>query len=122
MIHIRISPEEYPPKQGESWWVVHPNSEAEFRVPMGAVTCCTSEQSFLGFEYGTVYPIVGCDNHNGWITLRRGEDLVDMPQYLYSRHFDAEAFVVGHISPAELERAKPFDYKPTLPKNFKDSE
>lgn len=114
MQHHRINPEEYPPKNGESWWVVHPNRNGcEFRVPMGAVSPCCS--SIGPFEIQKAYSVISCDNHNGWVTLRCGDDLYDMPQYLFARHFDAEAFVVGTASPEELEKAKPFDYKPTVP-------
>jgi hypothetical protein len=41
--------------------------------------------------------------------------MVKMPYYIFARYFDAEAFVRGIADPVELENAKPFDYKPTLP-------
>ena len=120
MEHRKISPEQYPPKNGESWWIVHPNKKGvEFRVPIGAVTVCTLD--IEGFFTNMAYAVVGVDNHNGWVTLRNGDNLYDMPQYLFARHFDAEVFVVGTYDPAELEGAKPFNYKPTLPKSFKDN-
>lgn len=106
MRHIRINPEEYPPKNGESWWVVHPNlANCEFRVPIGAVSPCLD--SLGPFEKGKAYSVLGCDNHNGWVTLRCKDDLYDMPQYLFARHFDAEVFVVGHATPEEIENARP---------------
>ena len=111
----RIDPMEYPIKKGESWWVVHPNIRtAEFRIPSGAITCCIED--FLSiFEKGCVYSIVSTDSHNGWVTVAGGKELYDMPQYIFARYFDAEAFVVGMMTVEEQAEAKPFDYKPTLP-------
>lgn len=115
----RIDPMTYPLKKGESWWIVHPNiATAEFRVPMGAITICT--QNFVPFEQNMVYSILGVDNHSGWITLCCGDVVYDMPQYVFARYFDAEAFVVGRATPEELEKAKPFDYKPTVPKKLEE--
>jgi len=106
----------YPLKEGESWWIVHPNQKGvEFKVPSGGVTVCTSD--FLDFKQNTVYTILGNDPHNGWITLQSSIEVVEMPYYLFARYFDAEAFVRGILNdPTELEGAEPFNYRPTLPK------
>jgi len=111
----RVDPMSFPLQEGESWWVVHPNlSNCEFKVPNGAITVCTSD--FLCFSANTAYTILGNDSNNGWITLQGTNSVWEMPYYLFARHFDAEAFVRGVIDPSELEGAKPFDYRPTLPK------
>ena len=116
MKRVRIDPIEYPLRRGESWWVVHPNTgTSEFRIPHGGITLCTKD--FLTFKQNIVYSIVGYDNHNGWVSVVEGNILYDLPQYLFARYFDAEAFVVGRIDPAELEGAKPFSYRPTVPKD-----
>jgi len=115
MKKIRLSPIDYPLKEGESWWVVHPNtSRCEFKVPSGAVTVCTD--SFLDFTQSTVYTILGDDPHNGWITLGCSTGVMEMPYYIFARHFDAQAFIRGVATPDELDGAVPFDYRPTLPK------
>jgi hypothetical protein len=115
MRRIRIDPLEFPLQNGESWWVVHPNIKtAEFRIPAGAITVCTED--LLVFKKGIVYSVISADYHNGWVTVSSEDALYDMPQYLFSRKFDAEAFVIGVMTPEEREKAKPFDYKPTLPK------
>ena len=114
MIKNKVNPMEYPLKEGESWWVVHPNQKnAEFKVPNGGVTVCT--QDFWHFAKNTAYMIVSDDPHNGWITVANSQMLVEMPYYVFARYFDAEAFVRGIADPVEMENAKPFDYKPTLP-------
>ena len=111
----RIDPMEHPIKKGESWWIVHPNIKtAEFRVPNGAVTCCLKDFEEV-FKEGCIYSVIAADAHNGWVTVAGGKELYDMPQYIFARHFDAEAFVVGRATPEELEKATPFDYKPTVP-------
>lgn len=124
MRQVRISPGSYPIKKGETWWIVHPNtSGCEFRIPMGGMTLCTLDIEV--FQKNTVYPVLSADNHNGWVSVGACGTIYEMPQYLFARHFDAEAFVVGVATPEEIERAKPFDYKPTVPSrqlsmNFKD--
>jgi hypothetical protein len=88
----RIDPIDYPPLQGEKWWIVHPNAaEAELRIPEGAVTSCLKD--FMDFKAGTIYPILDVDSHNGWIGVFIGEDIIEMPQYLFDRYFDAEIFI-----------------------------
>jgi len=115
MKRIRIEPMEFPLEKGESWWIVHPNTKtAEFRVPAGAITACIKD--FLCFKENVVYDVVSADNHNGWVTVVVEDKLYDMPQYLFSRHFDAEAFVVGRMTPEEAEKAILFNYESTLPK------
>jgi hypothetical protein len=115
MNRVRINPIHYPLQEGESWWVVHPNfANCEFKIPAGGITVCTED--FMGFVKSTVYTILGDDPHNGWITLKSLTEIVEMPYYLFARYFDAEAFVRGILEdPAQLEKAKPFDYQPTLP-------
>jgi hypothetical protein len=115
MKRIKIDFTEFPPVKGESWWIVHPNTAgAEFRIPSGAISVCTKDFMDI-FKQNVVYNILSADNHNGWITVEGNGNIYDMPQYLFARYFDAEVFVTGKIDPAELERAKPFDYKSTLP-------
>lgn len=116
MQRFRIDPREHPKRPEESWWIVHPNAGGvEFRLPNGAVTVCTEDLAPV-FKAATAYNVIGADNHNGWVTVEGGGDLYDMPQYLFARHFDAEAFVVGTANPADLEQARPFDYRPTVPR------
>jgi hypothetical protein len=118
----RIEPMEYPLKPGESWWIVHPNiATAEFRIPSGAITACIQDLIDI-FKQGTVYSVISADNHNGWVTVAGGKELYDMPQYIFARYFDAEAFVVGIMTPEERSKAKPFDYKSTVPRKPKDIE
>jgi hypothetical protein len=121
MKRIRIDPMEYPLKKGELWWIVHPNvATAEFRVPHGGITLCTKD--FLTFRQNVVYSVVGADNHNGWVTVVEDGNLYDMPQYLFARYFDAEAFVVGIMDQVEFEKAKPFNYRSTIPGKPKEME
>jgi len=118
MRRLRVDPMEYPIEKGESWYLVHPNTNgSEFRIPAGAITLCLED--FLDFKKNTVYSVLSADNHNGWVTVASGSTLYDMPQYLFARKFDAEAFVVGRVDPAEMENATKFDYEPTLPKFYK---
>jgi hypothetical protein len=115
MKFIKINPLEFSIEPGESWWPIHPNNaNCEFNAPVGAVTFCM--KSLLDFKAGTVYTIVGNDSNHGWITVACTEEVIEMPYYLFARHFDAEAFVRGTlVDPSVLERATPFDYKATLP-------
>jgi hypothetical protein len=111
----KLDPHCYPLALGESWWIVHPNNgTSEFVAPVGAIAFCTED--FLSFGCGTVYSILNNDSDNGWITLASYSHIVEMPYYVFARHFDAEAFVRGRMpDPTVLERAVPFDYKPTVP-------
>ena len=128
MQHKRIDPMEWPLKNGERWWVVHPNNaKCIFRIPSGAITVCT--EKFYSFLPGTVYRVVGSDDHNGWVTVEGNGDLYDMPQYLFARYFDAESFVVGVATQEELEKAKPAvlvrdknKNEQIIPTNFSDKE
>jgi len=117
----RIDSMDFPPNNGESWWIVHPNcNTANFRIPSGACTLCLND--FLDFKKNTVYSVISADNHNGWVTVVCANTIYDMPQYLFARNFDAESFVVGNITAEEIERSKVFDYKATLepfPTEFK---
>jgi hypothetical protein len=116
MMRKRIEPSQYPRQAGESWWIVHPNQGgAEFRVPVGAMTVCI-EDFMEVFKTNVAYNVVSADNHNGWVTVEGNGDLYEMPQYLFARHFDAEAFVVGNqLTPGEIERLKPYTYRPMMP-------
>jgi len=107
---IKLDPREYPLKEGESWWLIHPNySKCELRLPVGGVTVCTEELEIslpispIRFSSGVAYGIVGADNHNGWVTMQSMGIQVEMPQYMFSRHFDAEAFIVGTLTTKEKE-------------------
>lgn len=122
MRRIRINPMDHPKLAGEPWWIVHPNDgRCEFRIPSGAITVCT--ENFLDeFKKDIVYNVVGADNHDGYVVVAGAEDLYEMPQYLFARYFDAESFVTGRANLTELANAKPFDYKPTLPRNPKYTE
>lgn len=94
MRRLKIDPQQHPIQKGESWWVVHPNTAgSEFRIPSGAITVCLED--LLIFKKDIAYNVVALDAHNGWITVEGSGDLYEMPQYLFARHFDAEAFVVG---------------------------
>ena len=89
---VTVSPEDYPIKKKESWWVVHPNNgNVEFSAPVGAITLC--REGFLSFKKGTVYSITSNNEQTGHITLTNKEDVVKMPYYVFARFFDAEAFV-----------------------------
>lgn len=92
MDYIKINQELFPREKGEGWWIVHPNqSGVEFRAPVGSHTMCISE--FLGFAEGILYPIVDNNTTSGWITVKNKQQTVEMPYYLFARHFDAESFV-----------------------------
>ncbi len=115
MKRIKIDPIQYPKTTEESWWIVHPNNAScEFRIPSGAVTVCTKDLLEI-FKKNMAYNVISADNHNGWVVVEGGGDLYEMPQYLFARHFDAESFVIGSARPEDLEKARPFNYRPTLP-------
>jgi hypothetical protein len=119
MQHNRIDPLKYPLKNGESWWVVHPNdSRCKFKLPSGAITVC--QQELECFVPNTAYRVVSSDNHNGWVTVEGEGNLYDMPQYLFARCFDAEAYVIGTVTPEELENAIPTKIE-RVETNFKDN-
>lgn len=114
MNRITIQPKEHPRKVGESWYVVHPNSRGcEFRIPYGAVTGCLED--FQKCKQGVLYSVLSTGN-SGWVAVKTADVIYEMPEYVFARYFDAEAFVVGAApTPGELEKAEPFDYKPTVP-------
>lgn len=92
MSRIKISTQEFPPRKGESWWIVHPNNgNVVFYAPIGAQTVCTN--NFMSFNKGLAYNISDNDSVNGYITVQSQNEIVEMPYYLFARHFDAEAFV-----------------------------
>ena len=52
----RIDPMKYPLKEGESWWMVHPNDgKLELKIPIGAPAFCVQE--FLDFGKGKIYKV-----------------------------------------------------------------
>ena len=103
MKFIKIDPLDYPIQKDESWWIVHPNKgKSEFYVPKGAITVCIKE--FLDFSEGTAYRIVSSDYNNGYLVVESKESMVEMPQYLFARHFDAECFVRGIPTPKERQQ------------------
>lgn len=93
-MRTKITSEDYPLNPGESWWIINPNSGgAEFVVPHDASTCCMED--ILDFKKGTVYGVhIETD---GWVCVKNKEHVVEMPQYLFARHFDAEVFVRGSV-------------------------
>lgn len=116
----KVDPKSIPLKEGESWWVVHPNSgNVEFFIPNNAAAVCTS--SFMVFNALSAYDIIFHDRENGWVTVVGNDTLYEMPEYIFARHFDAEAFIrsAKSLSTEEIENAKPFPYKPTLPMDIK---
>jgi hypothetical protein len=117
MTYIKVEPMVHPRENGESWWIVHPNTRgSEFKIPSGAVTACTTD--FLGFKAGTVYPVLEIPAEKGWVGVKREQAIYLMPEYVFARYFDAEAFVVGPaVTPTEIERAIPYNYRPTLPRD-----
>lgn len=113
MNRVRIEPMDHPLREGESWWVVHPNyKNCEFIVPSGAAAVC--QKGFVDFLPGRAYSIVSNDRENGWLTVHGINGLVEMPYYIFARHFDSEAFIRGTFSIAGKE-VEPFDYRPTVP-------
>ena len=115
--YIKINTLEYPPKEGESWWVVHPNSGVtDFVIPEGAVTACTKD--FMDFKTGVIYKVQKSD-FVGWICVlvvdkledpaKYKEIVVDMPEYIFARYFDAEIFVRGR---KKVYNILPSNYNP----------
>lgn len=91
-MRTKITQEDYPLMAGESWWIVNPNSGgAEFIVPKDASTACMLP--ILEFKPGTIYGVHIEDD--GWVCVKNQDHVVEMPQYLFARHFDAEIFVRG---------------------------
>lgn len=115
MKRLVISPEKNPRKKGESWYVVHPNAKGcRFSIPYMAVTVCTED--LVECRKNTVYPVFA-EGDLGWVMVRTTTADYVMPEYVFARHFDAEAFVIGAApTPEELEGAKPFSYRSTVPK------
>lgn len=121
MQYLVINAEKYPPLNGESWWIVHPNRKGcEFRAPIDAVTICMESLDDY-FQKNEMARIHSVDNTKGRISVKCSSGIVDMPFYFFGRYFDAEVFVVGSATPEELEKAIPFDYKATIPVKFADS-
>jgi hypothetical protein len=89
----KLDPREFPMLNGESWWIVHPNNgNCECKIPQDGITVC--KQPLLGiFKVNTAYDIVSVDNDHGWVTVTGGGYACMMPQYVFARYFDAEAFV-----------------------------
>ena len=91
---LKIDPMEYPLSIGESWWIIHPNSnEGEIRIPVGAPAVCT--QNFNDFVKNSPYRIVAVDDHNGWVSIElKPQYIVEMPRYIFARYFDAVAYIM----------------------------
>lgn len=97
----KIDPMDYPLEKNESWWIVHPNSKGgEFIIPNSACTACLGD--LLDFKKGTLYRIFPAQQE-GWVCVATMKNMVELPQYLFARHFDAEIFVRGTPTPAEIE-------------------
>ena len=87
---------EYPPENGEKWWIVDLNSaESEFRIPKDAITACIRD--FKKFKKGTIYKVFDSPDE-GWVTVLLGVQPFSFPQYLFARYFDAEIFIRGRKS------------------------
>jgi hypothetical protein len=113
-MRTRINQEDYPLMKNESWWVVNPNSSGgEFIVPEGGATACML--NLLDFKVGTVYRVTV--ETEGWVSVINGEHVVEMPQYLFARHFDAEVFIKG---PSKSLISAPTNWKSPIPKKWKD--
>jgi hypothetical protein len=92
MAYIIISPQDEPLKNGESWWIIHPNDgELEFKVPRDAWVICL--KSWEGFVKGIVYQIVSNDSDNGYISILSSDNIYKMPYYVFARYFDANSLI-----------------------------
>lgn len=101
MIYRKINPVDFPLKEKESWWIVHPNSKGgEFIIPDNACTACLHD--IEGFNKGTIYNVSSCQNE-GWVHVASNVLGLEMPQYLFGRHFDAEIFVRGTPTQNEID-------------------
>ncbi len=101
MLYQKIDPIEYPLKDKESWWIVHPNSKGgEFIVPDSACTACL--QDIFDFKKGTIYRVFPAQRE-GYVCVSSSSYMLEMPQYLFGRHFDAEIFVRGTPTQNEIE-------------------
>jgi hypothetical protein len=113
-MRTKIEQSDYPLAKGESWWIVNPNSSGgEFIVPDGGATACML--NLLDFKVGTVYRVN--IETEGWVSVINQDHVVEMPQYLFARHFDAEVFIKGPVTP---EIKAPANWKSPIPKNWKD--
>jgi len=109
-MRTRVEQADYPLAKGESWWIVNPNSSGgEFKVPTGAATACLV--SLMDFKVGTVYRVN--IETEGWVSVINNDHVVEIPQYLFARHFDAEVFIKGTLVPQ-------VDWKSPVPKQWKD--
>lgn len=98
---VRIEAKDYPLAKGESWWIVHPNSKGgEFLIPNSACTACLKD--LLSFKKGIIYNVFPSTS-DGWVCVSCTENMVELPQYLFRRHFDAEIFVRGIPTQEEIE-------------------
>ena len=100
MSYIKLDPMNYPLLLDENWWVIHPNNgDYELKIPVGAPAVCklafpgTGPES-KSFKVAVPYRILSMDDHEGWILISAGgNDIYEMPQYVFARHFDIVAFV-----------------------------
>lgn len=104
MKKIKLNPMDYPLKEGESWWMVHPNDgKLVLKIPTGAPALST--ENFLSFKKDKVYQITSVDDDQGWVTIENSEEVCEMPRYVFARYFDAVPFVKH--SPGGLTRLNP---------------
>ena len=107
-MYTRIEQSDYPLNKGESWWIINPNSSGgEFIVPSGAATACLT--NFMEFKAGIIYRVD--IKEDGWVCAINGDHVIEMPQYVFAKFFDAEIFIRGRVSRKELEALIPKEWK-----------
>ena len=102
MNFIKIDPKDYPLAEGESWWIIHPNIKGgQFVIPNGAYTACLG--NLLDFKKGILYKVYPSGS-DGWVCVASNKNMVELPQYLFARHFDAEIFIRGTPTVEEVDQ------------------
>lgn len=110
MIYHKVNPSDFPMNREESWWIVNPNTpNCEFYAPTGAMAFCIKDftvplERENTFVEGTLYYVRMIDVNTGWIAIGTTEEIIEMPFYVFARHFDAEVFVRG--IPTRTEQRK----------------
>ena len=100
-----ISSQSEPLKEGESWWVAAPNNgNLELCIPENAHCIC--KKYWEDFQKNIVYPIVGNDPDNGYISLMAKDTVYKMPYYVFNRYFDAQPFL-RHVRNKVSKRTVP---------------
>jgi hypothetical protein len=103
MEKIRLNPMDYPLKNGESWWTVHPNDGMlVLKIPVGAPAL--SIENFLSFKKSKIYEVTSIDDDQGWVTVKCSEAVYEMPRYLFVRNFDAVPFIRRNYPPRSITR------------------